>query len=342
MRKPVILVTGANGEVGHALISSLAEKENVNILGLDIHPFDPSVSQNLLEGIQGSVLDTNLLERIRTEYEISEVYHLAAILSTRAEFSPLSAHDVNVGGTLNLLRLALDEATSQEKTVKFFFPSSIAVYGVGGFEHKSRVGKITEDEYRCPETIYGCTKLYCECLGLYFSRHYRRLEAGSAAGRIDFRAIRFPGLISATTHPSGGTSDFGPEMLHAAARNKPYACFVREDTTMPFMTMIDAIRAIRLLMSAPAGVLTRQVYHITAFSPSAGAFREKILSYFPGATIDFVINDERQSIVDSWPGDLDDTAARHDWGWKPEFDFDGAFENYLIPEIRKRYGLKIP
>lgn len=338
MRKPVILITGANGEVGHALISSLAAENNIDILGLDIDPLDDSIGKHLIETIQGSVLDTNLLERIQAQYEISEIYHLAAILSTRAEFSPMTAHDVNVGGTLNLLRLAMDEATSQEKTVKFFFPSSIAVYGMGGVREKGRAKQITEDQYRNPETIYGCNKLYCESLGIYFSRFYRRLAVGSPAGKIDFRSIRFPGLISATTLPSGGTSDFGPEMLHAAARNEPYSCFVREDTTMPFMTMIDAVRAIRMLMAASAGTLTRPIYHVAAFSTSAGEFRDRILSHFPKAKIDFVINDKRQAIVDSWPSDLNDRAARQDWGWKPEYDLETAFSRYLIPDVRKRYS----
>ncbi|MFQ6615957.1 MAG: NAD-dependent epimerase/dehydratase family protein [Fidelibacterota bacterium] len=342
MRRPVILITGANGEVGRGLIVSLASENREKMVGLDTDPMDDGVSQHLLESIQGSVLDTNLLERIQAEYEISEIYHLAAVLSTRAEFSPLTAHDVNVGGTLNLLRLAMDEAASQERTVKFFFPSSIAVYGLGGLKNKNRIGRITEDQYRNPETMYGCNKLYCESLGIYFSRFYRRRAAGTLPGKIDFRSIRFPGLISATTLPSGGTSDFGPEMLHAAARKEPYSCFVREDTTMPFMTMTDAVGAIRSLMAAPADRLTRPVYHVTAFSPSAGAFRDKIISYFPNARIDFDINDKRQSIIDSWPADLNDGHARRDWGWKPQYDFDRAFEHYLIPEVQKRYDLNRP
>lgn len=342
MRKPVILITGANGELGHALISSLAAEKKFDILGMDIAPVDDTLSPYPGEAIQGDILDLNLLERIQATYEIREVYHLAAILSSRAEISPLKAHEVNVSGTLNLLRLAMEAAASRQETVMFFFPSSIAVYGTGGIDEKNRIGKITEDQYRNPETIYGSNKLYCENLGIYFSRYFKRLADDPPKGTIDFRCIRLPGLISATTLPSGGTSDFGPEMLHAAARNQPYSCFVREDTTLPFMTMLDAVRAIRHLMSAPQKALSRQVYNITAFSSNAGEFREKIESYFPGSDIDFIVDEGLQAIVDSWPADLDDTAARRDWGWKPEYDFETAFSRYLIPEVKKRYGLTVP
>ena len=335
MRRPVTLITGANGEIGHGLITLLYDKGKKNMIGLDIDPLDNTVRDKVEEGIQGNVLDRNLLERINTEYEISAVYHLAAILSTRAEFSPMTAHDVNVGGTINLLHLAMEQAISQGRVVKFFYPSSIATYGMGGSDTKGKAGRITEDQYRYPETMYGCNKLYCESLGIYFSRHYKRLAVESSAGMVDFRAIRFPGLISATTQPSGGTSDYGPEMIHTAARGEAYSCFVREDTIMPFMTMPDAIRAILLLMDAPRESLSRLVYHITAFSRSAGEFRDKILSYIPDAEINFVTHDKRQSVVDSWPADLDDSAARNDWEWEPTDDFDGAFEDYLMPEIRK-------
>ena len=127
MRKPVILITGANGEMGHGLIHGLSKSSNTDILALDLEPLSSSIKSHVLDGIQGDILDTKLLEMLNTEYEISAIYHLAALLSTRAEFSPLIAHDVNVNGTLNLLNLAMDQAQSQGQKVKFFFPSSIAL-----------------------------------------------------------------------------------------------------------------------------------------------------------------------------------------------------------------------
>lgn len=338
MRKPVTLITGANGEIGHGLIEAMAEQGKDNIIGLDIDRLDEPIRKKVQDAVSGDVLDKNLLHRINAEYEISELYHLAAVLSTRAEFSPMTAHDVNVGGMINLLRLAMEQALTQGKPVKFFFPSSIAIYGLPDLESKNSLDPITEDEYRHPQTMYGCNKLHCENLGIYFSRFYKRLSAESSSGLIDFRVLRFPGLISAFTLPSGGTTDYGPEMIHAAAMGKPYSCFVRADTRLPFMTMSDAIRAVLTLMESSKQSLRQPVYHVKAFAPSAQDFREKILCFFPDADITFQINDKRQSIVDSWPANIDDTAARQHWGWSPEYDFDSAFEDYLVPEIRNRYG----
>ncbi len=339
MRKPIILITGANGEIGHSLIRSLSQSSKTDKMGLDLDNLDKSIRPHVQESLQGNILDRNLLERINAEFEVSAIYHLAAILSTRAEFSPMTAHDVNVGGTINLLHLAMEQSISRGRPVKFFFPSSIAVYGMNSLDAKNLAGPVGEDEYRHPETIYGCNKLYCENLGIYFSRFYKRLSAVSSRGRVDFRSIRLPGLISTQTLPAGGTSDFAPEMIHRAAQNKPYHCFVRDDSTIPFMTMEDAINAILKLMEAEEDSLSRSVYNVTSFSPSAGEFRDKTLTYFPKAKIDYIINDKRQSIVDSWPAQVDDSKARKDWSWKPKYDFDSAFENYLIPEIKKRYEI---
>ena len=337
MRTPVILVTGINGEIGHGLVRALSGNGADNIIGIDLNPADEFIIGHTQECIVGNILDRNLLERLNAHYEISAIYHMAALLSTRAEFSPITAHEVNVDGTLNLLNLAMEQAISRDKPVKFFFPSSIAVYGIPSLEEKTRAGAIGEDQYRYPQTMYGCNKLYCESLGTYFALHYKRLSASRIPHQVDFRAIRFPGIISAHTLPSGGTSDYAPEMIHAAAKGEHYPCFVREDATIPFMTMDDAIRAIQMLMDVPRDTLHQPVYNIRAFNPSAGVFYRKVQEYYPKADIEFVINDNRQSIIDSWPADVDDNAARSDWGWQPQHDLDNAFEEYLIPEIRRRY-----
>ncbi len=338
MRKPAILVSGINGEIGHGLVTSLNQKNDHEVIGVDLNQPDPFILERTRECLVGNILDKNLLDRINAHYEITAIYHMAALLSTRAEFSPVIAHEVNVDGTLNLLDLAMEQAESQGRVVQFFFPSSIAVYGIPSLAEKSTAGAIKEDEYRYPQTMYGCNKLYCESLGTYYAHYYKRLSATSAAGKVDFRAIRFPGIISAHTLPSGGTSDYGPEMLHAAAQGNHYDCFVREDATIPFMTMEDTILAIQLIMQAPVESLTQPVYNIRAFNPSAGEFRAKVLEYFPDGDIGFVANDNRQSIIDSWPEDIDDLQARQDWNWQPQHDMHRAFEEYLIPEIRRRYG----
>jgi nucleoside-diphosphate-sugar epimerase len=150
--------------------------------------------------------------------------------------------------------------------------------------------------------------------------------------------VRFPGLISAVTVPSGGTSDYAPEMIHAAATSEPYACFVRPDTRIPFMTMPDAVEALLTLAAAPRERLTRTAYNLRAFNPSAEEIRAEVLNAFPDADISWTLDAKRQGIVDSWPEDVDDAAARRDWGFRPAFDFARAFREYLIPTIRARYS----
>ncbi|MBI1734015.1 MAG: NAD-dependent epimerase/dehydratase family protein [Candidatus Rokubacteria bacterium] len=344
-RKPVVLVTGASGEVGYGLIHALAERGTADVLALDLRPLDPAVARQCAAVRIGDILDRHLLDRVRGEFEISVVFHLAALLSTRAEFVPETAHAVNVQGTLNLLALAVEEARALGGPVKFLFPSSIAVYGLPDIGTKHAAGAVTEDRWQMPVTMYGCTKLHAEHLGRYFARHHGQLAAagpGPGPGRgpsgVDFRAIRFPGLLSAFTAPSGGTSDYAPEMVHAAAQGRPYACFVREDTRLPFMAMPDAVAALLALMDAPVGSLTTLVYNVTAFNPSAGELAARVRAALPGAGITFAPDPRRQAIVDSWPEDLDDTRARRDWGFRPSYGLAAAFDEYLLPNVRHRYA----
>jgi nucleoside-diphosphate-sugar epimerase len=266
------------------------------------------------------------------------VFHLAALLSTRSEFTPITAHQVNVEGTLNLLEFAQHEAESHGRPVTFMYPSSIAAYGLPDLEAKMHAGKVKEDDWTHPTTMYGCNKLYCEMLGTYYAEHYKQLAAESASGKVDFRCVRFPGLISALTVPSGGTSDYAPEMIHAAANGEPYACFVRPDTRIPFMAMPDGVDALMAFASAPRARLTRTAYNVAAFNPSAQEIRDVVMGAFPDAQITWEVDKKRQRIVDSWPADVDDSAARRDWGFAPRYDFERAFTEYLIPTIRERYA----
>ena len=310
MRKPVVVITGAGGEIGHGLIDRLAEQGDRRIVTIDVSRLEDSIARKVDREITGSILDKGALERILAEFQVELIFHLAALLSTRSEFTPITAHEVNVGGTLNLLEFAQHEAESHGRPVTFMYPSSIAAYGLPSLETKMRAGKVREDDWMQPTTMYGCNKLYCEQLGTYYARHYKQLAAERASGRVDFRCVRFPGLISAVTTPSGGTSDYAPEMIHAAARGEPHACFVRPDTTIPFMTMPDAVRALTTLASTPRAQLTRTAYNVTAFSRSASQIRDEVLAAFPQARITYKIDEKRQGIVDSWPADVDDRAAR--------------------------------
>jgi nucleoside-diphosphate-sugar epimerase len=335
MRKAVILITGAGGEVGHGLVARLSAS-GASIVTLDIHPLDVELSPQVVRGFTGSVTDTTVLDRILAEFEVDRVFHLAALLSTRAEFTPVTAHHVNVDGTLHLLEFAQRQGESHGRPVVFVYPSSIAAYGLADLATKQRAGRVREEEFAAPRTMYGCNKLYCEQLGRYYAAHYKQLSAG-VTPRVDFRAVRFPGLISGSTRPAGGTSDYASEMIHAAAQGEAYACFVRPDTVVPFMAMPDAVDALLAVADAPRARLTRAVYNVGAFSPTADEIRSIVLRAFPAAAITYQVDPRRQGIVDSWPADLDASAARADWGFAPRYDFDRAFADYLIPTIRGRY-----
>jgi nucleoside-diphosphate-sugar epimerase len=337
MRKSVVLITGAGGEIGHGLIDQLVESGRNSIVTIDLNPLEPALARKVQREFTGSITDARLLDRILSEFEIDTVYHLAALLSTRSEFTPVTAHQVNVEGTLSLLEFSQREAESHGRPVLFLYPSSIAAYGLPDLETKRRAGRVREDDYNTPSTMYGCNKLYCEQLGRYYARFYKQLAAEPQSGRVDFRCVRFPGLISAMTVPSGGTSDYAPEMIHAAAKGEPYACFVRPDTRIPFMAMPDGVEALLRLAAAPRDALTRTAYNLAAFNPSADEVRNEVLRAFQGADITWKTDTRRQGIVDSWPEDVDDSAARHDWGFAPRYNFESAFRDYLIPTIQARY-----
>jgi nucleoside-diphosphate-sugar epimerase len=337
MHEEVILITGANGEIGHGLIRHLADQKKA-IVALDLNPLD-DVLQPLVRHWQvGDILNFALLEKLFEENHFSVVFHLASILSSKAEQNPELAHKVNVEGTLNLLRLAEVQSRRDCLPVKFIYPSSIAVYCLPNLETKQAAGKVREDQFTTPATMYGINKLYCEHLGRYYSKHYKQLANNANPDELlDFRALRFPGLISSETVPTGGTSDYGPEMLHAAAKGVSYDCFVRPDTRLPFMVMPDAVKSLISLKEAPRQALTQTVYNVTSFNPSAQELYDLTVAAFPKADIRFVPDCHRQCIVDSWPADIDDSAAQRDWGWQPDYNFDRAFSEYLIPVIRARY-----
>jgi threonine 3-dehydrogenase len=337
VREPGVLITGASGEIGHGLITQLAENGSTRIVTLDVRALEPELGRLVHREVIGSITEAAALDRILAEFDIDHVYHLAAYLSTRSEFTPVTAHQVNVEGTMNLLEFAQRQGESHGRPVVFLYPSSIAAYGMPDLATKARAGKVREDDFNTPTTMYGCNKLYCELMGRYYARHYKQLAPEPLSGKVDFRAVRFPGLISAVTVPSGGTSDYAPEMIHAAAKGEPYACFVRPDTRIPFMAMPDGVEVLLKLASAPHARLTRTVYNVGAFNPSAGEVRDVVRQNFAGADLTFANDVKRQGIVDSWPADVDDSAARRDWGFSPAYDFERAFSEYLIPMIRRRY-----
>ena len=187
-----------------------------------------------------------------------------------------------------------------------------------------------EDDYTHPTTMYGCNKLYCEHLGHYYARHYKQLAAEPAAGKVDFRCVRFPGLISAVTMPSGGTSDYAPEMIHAAAKGKPYACFVRPDTRIPFMAMPDGVERCCTLAAAPRGEADAHRLQRRGVQPvRRGDARRGACEAFPDARDHWEVDEKRQGIVDTWPADVDD-PPRGATGASPRgYDFDARSSEYL-------------
>ena len=335
-----VLITGAGGEIGTSLINYFSAQRNTEVVALDLTELTPDKKAKCKETVKGSINDTGLLKLLSERYHFSKIFHLAGVLSSGGEKNPLLAHEVNVEGTLNLLNLAHQQSIASGVATTFIFPSTIAVYGIPSAQEKQKAGKLREDQYQSALTMYGINKLYCENLGRYFSTHFKMLAPDNGP-KIDFRSVRLPGVISTDTLPSGGTSDYAPEMIHAAAQGKPYECFVRPDSQIPFMMMPDAIQSLIKLAEAPAEALTQRVYNVTSFSLTAEDFRKEVAKYFPSTAVTYKPSAMRQMIVDSWPSDIDDSAARRDWGWNPEFSKAHSFDEYLIPNISKRYGAAV-
>lgn len=326
MGKAVALVTGAGGEMGRLLLPEL-QRRGFDLIALDLHPLPAELRALCVETAQLDILDTDRMKELFERHRPQRIFHLAAILSSNAERDPDRAHRVNVEGTLGLLDLC---RAGDEGPARFLFPSSIAVYGLPDAATKQAQGTLKEWQWTTPRGIYGCNKVYCELVGTYRSRR--------EPSRLDFRAIRFPGLISAETLPTGGTTDYAPEMIHAAAQAKPYTCFVDEASRLPFMTMPDGVEALLTLADVDATKLTRHVYNIKGFSASAGEIRAEVLRHFPETAIGFDPDPAKQQIVDTWPADVEDSRARRDWGLAPRHGLAEAFRDYLVPALLARYA----
>ena len=330
MKKSCILVTGAAGEIGHSIIERLSDP----VLAVDIRePSDPLPEH--VTFVKGSITDTDFLDSLNDRYSFSRIIHLAGLLSSGSEENPMHAHDVNVNGSLNLLQLARKQSEEENRNVMFVFASTIAVYGVRHPADKNSAGRVREDQFLEPVSMYGINKLYIEKLGRYFSEDVRATNKP----RIDFRAVRFPGILSSDTVPTSGTSDYGPLMLHAAAKGEHYSCFVPENATLNFIVMPDAVEALLGIADAAPESLTRRIYNVTSFSVSAADIHEEVCKAFPDAKISFEPVEWRVALIDSWPIDTNDDSARADWNWQPKFDRERAFHDYLVPGVRRKYGL---
>lgn len=306
MANPTVLLTGAGGQIGTELTTALRDRYGTgNVIATDVEDPDGTLGDPF-ERVD--VTDRDQLETAIAEHEPDVVYHLAAILSAVGEQKPQLAYDVNVNGLYYAL-----EASRELGVEQLIVPSSISVFGP---ETPSNPGEVTILQ---PTTIYGISKVFGELMGEYYYEKYD----------LDVRGLRFPGILSHKTLPGGGTTDYAVEVFYEALRNGEYTYFVRDDTMLPMMYMPDAIKALIELSEADdANLRHRANYNVGSLSFTPEELTAEIRKHLPEFEASYE-PDERQEIADSWPDTIDDTAARQDWGWEPDYGFERMVEDMI-------------
>ena len=307
--KTKILIIGACGQIGTELTFKLRQiYGQENVIASDIRKLNIDVvNQGIFEVI--NALDFNQIENLVEHYQITDVYLMAALLSATAEKNPAFAWDLNMNSLFHVLNLA-----KVGKIKKIFWPSSIAVFG-------PTTPKINTPQYTImePSTVYGISKQSGERWCEYYNKIYG----------VDVRSIRYPGLISYTTEPGGGTTDYAVDIYYKAKKEGKYTCFLSSETTLPMMYMDDAIQAtVQIMQANPENIKIRSSYNLAGVSFNPREQAANIQKFIPEFTIDYA-PDFRQQIADSWPSSIDDTCAREDWGWNPTFDLDMISEIML-------------
>jgi nucleoside-diphosphate-sugar epimerase len=307
MAQKKILVIGSSGQIGTELVEGLrARFGDENVVASDIK--EPQVEQTGPFAMVNA-MDRRGIERIIEKYEITEVYLLAALLSATAEKDPAFAWQLNMESLFIVLELA-----REGKLKKIYWPSSIAVFGPTTPKDSTPQHTIAE-----PTTVYGISKQAGEQWCAYYHKRYG----------VDVRSIRYPGLIGWKSAPGGGTTDYAVHIFHEALKNGKYTCFLGPNTALPMMYMPDAIRATIDLMEAPAEqVKLRTGYNLSGISFDPEQIAAEVARHIPGFTIDYA-PDSRQAIADSWPRSIDDSTARADWGWKPQYDLKGMVDDMM-------------
>lgn len=297
-----ILIIGACGQIGTELTAKLRATYGVeNVIASDIRKLENEVVQNGIFEVVNA-LDYNQIENLIEKYEITDVYLMAALLSATAEKNPAFAWDLNMNSLFHVLNLA-----KAGKIKKIFWPSSIAVFGPTTPRDNTPQYTVME-----PSTVYGISKQSGERWCEYYNKQYG----------VDVRSIRYPGLISWTTPPGGGTTDYAVDIYYKALSDKKYTCFLSENTGLPMMYMDDAIKATISIMQAPAeSIKVRSSYNLSAISFTPKEIAESIKKHIPEFSIDYA-PDFRQAIADSWPASIDDSVARKDWGWQHDYDME--------------------
>lgn len=315
-----ILVIGSCGQLGTELVEALRKiYGETNVVASDIRKSDnPVFESGPFENLD--ILDKNRLEEILQKYKPTQVYHLAALLSATAEQKPKLGWTLNMDGLFHVLDAAKDMGIA-----KVYWPSSIAVFGPNTPRDNTPQFCVMD-----PNTIYGISKLagerYCE---YYFQKH-----------GVDVRSLRYPGLIGYKSDPGGGTTDYAVSIYHDALQTGKHHCFLKDNTMLPMLYMPDALKATLDLMHTSAEkIKIRSSYNLAGMSFTPAEITASIQKYIPGFASEFN-PDRRQAIADSWPGAIDDTRAREDWGWKPDFDLDLMTKDMLL-NLAPRYGKSV-
>ncbi len=311
-----ILVTGALGQIGSELVPALQQRYGTDrVIASDIRmvPARSAAGAGRYEHLDCS--QPQQIQEVVRRHDVGTIYHLAALLSAVAEEKPQIAWNLNMGGLYHMLEVA------RQCGCAVFFPSSIGAFGPT--TPRDATPQVTIQR---PTTMYGVTKVSGELLCDYYALRFG----------VDTRGLRLPGLISYTAPPGGGTTDYAVNIFYQAIRYEHFSCFLRGDSRLDMMYMPDAIRAMIELMEAAASRLThRNAYNLTAMSITPEELAAEIRKHIPGFVIDYDVDPERQAIADSWPQSLDDSAARADWNWAPQFDL-GAMTRDMLDRLSKK------
>lgn len=313
-----ILIIGATGQIGSELTMLLRKNYSGNVVAGFIPGAEPK--GELKESGPSAIVDITNPQQIAdavSKYQVDTIYNLAALLSAVAENKPQLAWKIGLGGLFNTLEVA------REKQCAVFTPSSIGSFGPGTPKDKT-----PQDTVQRPKTMYGVTKVSGELLSDYYFTRFG----------VDTRSVRFPGLISYVTPPGGGTTDYAVDIYYSAAKGEKFVCPIAEGTYMDMMYMPDALRAAVEIMEAdPSKLVHRNSFNIASMSFEPNTIYQNIRKYLPEFEMQYQVDPLRQAIAESWPNSLDDTCAREEWGWKPEYDLDAMTQD-MLAKLKERFG----
>lgn len=313
-----ILIIGATGQIGSELTMLLRKNYTGHVVAGYIPGAEPK--GELKESGPSAVVDITNPQQIAdavSKYQIDTIYNLAALLSAVAENKPQLAWKIGLGGLFNTLEVA------REKNCAVFTPSSIGSFGPGTPKDKT-----PQDTIQRPKTMYGVTKVSGELLSDYYFTRFG----------VDTRSVRFPGLISYVTPPGGGTTDYAVDIYYSAVKGEKFVCPIAADTYMDMMYMPDALRAaIEIMEANPDKLVHRNSFNIASMSFEPETIYRKIKEYLPEFEMEYQVDPLRQAIAESWPNSLDDTCAREEWGWKPQYDLDAMTQD-MLEKLKLRFG----